>query len=207
MNMAIHSDDFKIGNARIIMPAGHEEMWLALRQMANKNTGFTSVDLAAASGATVGLAGFYLAKLTRNGIAVHVGQGADRSDIYAVAKMPIMPMVLDDRGNPSKDYTLRHALWNAVRMLKSFTARDLWSKVKDELSITKTLVLKFVTRLAKAGYLTELEGSGRFGDVEYALRPVMNTGRLPPRFCEAELVYDTNKRAFYGTAEAREVTL
>lgn len=207
MNAAVNIAAFRNGYAHITMVAGHEDMWFAIRTLGNRGSGFTAEDLARASGATAGAAGFYLAKLARTGIAVHMGQGTDRSAIYAVAKMSNTPVVLDDRGQPSKDYTLRHALWNAVRMLRQFTVGDLWLKVRDILSVTKAIVLKFITRLTVAGYLSELEGKGRHGDPEFGLHPRMDTGRLPPRFCEADLVYDPNKREFYGRAQAHEVAL
>ena len=52
------------------------------------------------------------------------------------------------------------------------------------------------------------------GDTEYQLRPLRDTGPLPPRFCESTLIYDVNlairgskAEAFFGVGQAREVRL
>lgn len=189
------------------MVPGHEEMWFAIRDIPNYRAGFTAADLARVSGAKKEATEFYLGKLARQGRAERLGTTTDKQAVYAVLRVGVEPVVLDDSGQPSRDYTRRHALWNAMRILKKFTVRDLWTNVRESNPLTQAMVAKYVTRLHAAGYLADLEGDGRFGDPEYALRPAMNTGRRPPRLCEAELIFDPNKQAFFGTAEAREVRL
>lgn len=193
--------------ARIVMVPGHEEMWFAIRDIPNYRAGFTAADLARVSGAKREATEFYLAKLARQGRAERLGTTTDQQAVYAVLRVGVEPVVLEVNGQPSRDYTRRHALWNAMRILKKFTVRDLWTNVRDDNPVTQAMVAKYVTRLHAAEYLDIIEIDKRNDDPVFHLRPAMNTGRRPPRLCEAELIFDPNKQAFYGTAEAREVRL
>ena len=77
--------------------------------------------------------------------------------------------------------------------------------VSHHLDITRQKVAKFLKRLEAAEYVIDISESGEPNS--YMLRPVRNKGPIPPRFCEAELVYDVNIRAFFGTGLAHEVKL
>lgn len=193
--------------ARIVMVPGHEEMWFAIRDIPKFRSGFTAADLARVSGAKVGAVEFYLAKLARQGRAERVGTTDDKQPVYAVLRVGVEPVVLDDSGQPSHDYTRRHALWNAMRILKTFTIKQLWINVRDENPLTQAMAAKYVKRLHAADYLDVIEVDLRTVEDHYHLRPTMNTGRRPPRLCEAELIFDPNTQSFHGTAEAREVRL
>lgn len=186
--------------------AGCEEMWFAIRDMATRV--FTAADLAEHSGASEGRAEFYLSQLVRHGLAVCESGSNPERPVYRVARLPLAPLVVDAKGEPSQDYAWRKVLWTGARSLKAgFTASRLHDFAQEHVHISRQKVMKFMSRLAQAGYLTELEHKTRNGETEYQLRPAMNTGPQPPRFCEATLVYDVNAQAFFGIGLAKEVAL
>lgn len=190
----------------ITINTGHEEMWLALRNLPSRNA-FTASDLAHVSGATVHAAEHYLGLLVKQDIATRCGFTSERKAIFAVPKLFKEPVVLDAKGHPSRDYAIRRAAWTVMRMRSQFTIADLHDAVSEHITCARKQISAFVTHLEEAGYLTALYAEGVYPKDEYRLRPARNTGPLPPRLCATSLVYDLNRRAFYGTALAREVTL
>lgn len=184
---------------------GHEEIWLAIRSLPRQ---FTAEALAAASGSTLGKVEFYLAQLVRHGRVLQPGFATDKTRLYAAAGLSNQPLVLDDTGKPSLDHKQRQAMWTAVRMNRqSVTVTSIWQTVREHVALTRKTVERFIHRLVAAGYLSLLLGAARNGEAEYALKPAMNTGPLCPRFCEATLVYDLNRRTFHGVGLAREVRI
>lgn len=185
---------------------GHEEMFLALRDLRTLKTGFTAADLARVCGAEARAADYYLARLVRAGVAHVVGTTTDRQTLYAVAHVPASVQVLNTRGQPDRWFSLRQAVWKAVRIRKTFTIKAVWEDVREAIgNATLKEVGGIIRFLARADYLSELYGETRSGEEEFLLRPKMNTGPLPPRLCEVALAYDLNTRTFHGTALAREV--
>jgi hypothetical protein len=189
----------------LAIEAGCEEMWFTLRDM--PRSGFTALMLGSASGASTGRAEFYLTQLARKGIAVVCGITTDQEPLYAVARVGIEPEVLNDQGQPDQDYHLRRVLWTALRHQRNITLSALWGFAQVHLKVSRAKVLKFITRLMQAGYVQEFDPQRGEHEPVYYLIPRMNTGRTPPRFCEAELVYDVNERAFYGKGLAHPVAL
>ncbi len=189
----------------ISIEAGHEEMWQALRDM--QRSGFTAQMLAQASGAKTSKAEFYLAQLTRKGIAQQLGISTDSQRLYSVARVAIEPEVLNDQGQPDADYNLRRILWAYVRRHKTLTVTKLWVFAKEHLDLEKAKVRKFVKRLVAAEYLLELIAEKGEPEAVYSTHPVRCSGKLPPRFCEADLIYDVNTRTFHGKALAKQVAL
>jgi hypothetical protein len=184
------------------MESGQEEMWLALRDM--PKSGFTAQMLADASEASKGKAEFYLATLTRKNIAREIGVSDRRERLYAVPRQIIMPEVFDKQGNPDRDYLMRKVLWTGLRHQKIVSVSSLLTFAREHIAIERPKVERFLKRLEAAHYVHE-----RLTDKEpiFQLRPSMNYGKLPPRFCQAALVYDVNARAFFGKAVATQVAL
>lgn len=190
----------------IVIETGQEELWFAIRDLPSYAKGFTAEDLARVAMTTEAAAEFYLLGLVGQGHAVKAGQTDTRKVIFVVPKLQVEPVVLDDNGRPSKDYTIRRLLWTAMRQLKQFTVGELWNMAREHHPVTRAQAKAFVEHLHHAGYLADLFGEGRDG-TEFTLKRSMNTGRVPPKLCASSLVYDVNRRAFYGTALAREVRL
>jgi hypothetical protein len=195
-----HRDQFSMA-----IEAGQEEMWLALRDM--PKSGFTPIMLAAASGSTAGSAHSYLTLLVRKGLALNMGETTDKQKLFQVSRVGIEPEVLNDNGDPDEDYIVRRVLWRAVRSHKTVSVTSLWTFAIEHLEITKQKVRKFINRLVAANYLVELDRQKGEAEPHFHLRPAMDSGKLPPRFCQADLVYDINKRAFFGKAMAKAVAL
>ena len=192
------------GGFSLTIEPGHEEIWFAIRDVTKL---FSAEDLARAAGASLSKVEFYLAKLVRHGVLQMYAHTTDQKRLYKIEKLAITPMVLDEQGRPSADFAKRQALWSTVRIRKTFTETELWQLVREHVVITRKHVTEFIRRMLAAGYICELFGKGREGETEYQLKPAMNTGRIPPRFCEATLAYDINQRQFYGVGLAREVML
>ncbi len=189
----------------LAMEAGQEEMWAAFRDL--PKSGFTPAVLARVTGASVGQAESYLLKLTRNGIAVRLGLNDERNWVYAVPRMGVDPAVYNMRGQPDADYAIRKTLWVGLRHRRETSVAGLWAFAREHVDVTKAKVEKFLKRLVAANFVIEMEEWHNEPATIYALRPKMNTGPLPPRFCEAELVYDVNTRQFFGRGEAHQVAL
>lgn len=190
----------------ITIEPGQEEMWFALRDLPNAKKGFTADDLAHVAGVKPSLAEIYLNLLVNAGAALRVGKTDGRKDLFAIVRHQVEPVVLTVKGTPSQDYEMRRAMWTVIRTADTFTIKSLWDTVRQHIEVTRKQVTFFVEHLHEAGYLAPLFGDCR-GEEEFMLKPSMNTGRFPPRLCETSLVYDINRRAFYGTALAREVRL
>ncbi len=190
----------------ITIEPGQEEMFLALREIANLRTGFTAGDLARVSGGSTTSADYYLARLVRAGIALVAGSTTDRQILYAITRLPSSVVVLNTRSQPDRWFTLRQAVWKAIRIRKEFTVRLLWDDVRPTIADARLReVSGIVGFLRAAGYLESLFGDTPRGEEQLRLRRLMDTGPLPPRLCEATLAYDLNTRTFYGVALAREV--
>lgn len=192
------------GGFAIEIEPGHEEIWFAIRDMRKL---FSAEELARACGATPSKVEFYLLKLVRHGVLEMYGHTVDQVRLYRVEKLAITPLVLDEQGRPSADYAMRHALWSSIRVHKTFSETSLWQHVREHLDIPRKSVAEWIRRMLRAGYICCLFGAGRDGETEYQLKPAMNTGRVPPRFCDSALVFDVNRRQFYGNGVAREVML
>ncbi|MEX2480237.1 MAG: hypothetical protein WD928_05185 [Gammaproteobacteria bacterium] len=193
-----------------VMEPGCEEIWLSMEPLAKRGGGFTVDDVSQAANCTGGAAEIYLARLQRHGHAQQVGLKEGTGEkIYDLTWRP-WPVVFDEIGRPSDDHARRTCLWRTVKMTGSFTAGQLAVIAStEEVPVTKKCAQRFIDRLEEAGYLMALAVPGRrSGDREWRLRPEMNTGPLPPRFCDLRLVYDVNRRAFtQGLAVVREVKL
>jgi hypothetical protein len=189
-----------LGGFVIDIEPGHEEIWFAIRDMRKL---FSADDLARACGASPSK----VAQLVRKGVLEMYAHTTDQVRLYRVEKLAITPLVLDEQGRPSADYACRHALWSSIRVHKTFSERSLWQHVREHVNIPRKTVAEWIRRMLRAGYICCMFGQGREGETEYQLKPAMNTGRIPPRFCEATLVFDINRRQLYGNGIAREVRL
>jgi len=185
---------------------GHEEMWLAIRQMPNAKRMFTAFDLAQATGSTESRAQRYLLWLVRSDFARLVGKTTDQQDTFAIVRLQVDPVVFDSRGNPASDWERRRAIWRQIRSFRTFTIEQLWQVLSTHELVRKADVETYVARLSEADYLIELAPMRRMQGC-WQLRPARNTGPLPPRLCEASLIYDVNSGAFFGRGLAHEVTL
>lgn len=210
--------EVRVVNARrftLVIEPGHEEIWFAMRDLRGA---FSAEEVAVAIDGKATVVTRYLRHLVRNGLAEEAGLSTDRLVLFRVHRLGATPVVLDQKGDVSKDYGLRRELWIATRHHRNcVTAAVLLDSVGQHIDITRAQVQRWISRLVAADYLTEMYGTHakpKSGETEYYLRPLRNTGPLPPRFCEASLIYDVNLArrgskadAFFGVAQAREVKL
>jgi len=91
----------------------------------------------------------------------------------------------------------RRQMWNAMRILKDFSATDLaFNASIDDHKVAESEALTYCQILCKAGYLV-----GRTGQ-RYRLLPSMWTGPHPPQIQRTKQVYDPNlKRVVWSKVE------
>jgi hypothetical protein len=203
------------GRFSLTIEPGHEEMWFAMRDLRGL---FSAEDVALAVDGKPSTVMRYIRHLVNLNIAQEMGLSTDRKVLFRIASLGPVPTVLDAKGDCSADYALRRELWVATRAIKQcVTESRLLDMVGEHIEVTQRQVKNWISRLVAADYLTEMFGEyskPKTGEKEYYLRPLRNTGPLPPRFCEATLIYDVNLAirgskadAFFGQGLAREVKL
>jgi hypothetical protein len=96
---------------------------------------------------------------------------------------------LTKKGEASKSGATTENLWRSIRILKSFSYRELAHAASTpDISIPVATAACYARTLAGAGYLGKIPG----GLVRYKLLPSMNTGPKPPRVQSARRLYDPN---------------
>jgi hypothetical protein len=106
------------------------------------------------------------------------------------------PRVRKD-GTPVTQGQGRQQMWNAMRILKSFTATDLaFNASTDDHRVAEKEAQTYCAILCKAGYLV-----GR-AEQRYMLIEAMWTGPHPPQIQRTKQVYDPNlKRVVWARVE------
>jgi len=98
------------------------------------------------------------------------------------------PRVRKD-GTPVTQGQGRQAMWNAMQVLKTFSATDLAFNARtDAHTVAESEAKSYCAALCKAGYLVGLVGQ------RYCLIPAMWTGPHPPQIQRTKQIYDPNLR-------------
>ncbi len=180
----------------VISEPGHEEMWASICRLSRSDC-FTVDDLMADARVSHGTALAYLGRLVRNGLAVKRASGRKGVFVYQASKCSNWPPVFDGQGRLSNDHAMRAALWRSAKMIKVFSVRDLQvAATSDSLQINAGQAQRFIERLEGSGYLRREAAPNAAGEQMWRFLSHMNTGALPPRFCNANLVFDVNQRRF-----------
>lgn len=96
------------------------------------------------------------------------------------------PRVRKD-GTPVTQGQGQQHMWNAMRILKTFTAADLaFNSTTDDVTVSPSTAASYCKALSKAGYLVEKPG-GR-----YMLITARWSGPQPPQIQRTKQVYDPN---------------
>jgi hypothetical protein len=202
----------------VAMPSGPEHYWREMRRLGSK--GFTVRAIANASdGVSYETVRRYVWWLQKEGYVARVGQKQDGyavQAIYVVKKATAHAPI--ERAAP-RAIKAREAMWNAIRALKQFTARELAvSAATEERPISQRSANLYIQRLAQAGVLQVVvpprRATGKIGPVPrgaiagtWRLRKNADTGPEAPKLCNAGFVFDPNKNAVLGDAVITEQRL
>jgi len=207
-------------HVEVAMPSGPAHYWREMRRYGAK--GFTVKLIAlAADGVAYETVKRYVWFLVKAGYVARIGK---RKDGYAtqalyvvrrdVARAPI------ERPDPARaPITAREAMWNAMRALRTFTARELAvSASTEERPVSLRSANLYIQRLAQAGVLQTItppeRAAGRIGRVPrgatagvWRLARPADTGPQAPRLCNAGFVFDPNSNRVLGDAIVTETRL
>jgi hypothetical protein len=201
----------------VAMPSGPTHYWSA---MMARPKGFTIREIAlCAEGVAYTTVKRYVWFLAREGYVVRVGAKRDGyalQAVYAVKKRQTKTPI--ERPNPQRaPLTAREAMWNAMRALEQFTARELCvSASTEERPVSQRSANLYIQKLVVVGVLHVLErpqkALGKVGDTplgatagRYRLVKSANTGPLAPKLCVAGFVFDPNCNRVLGDAVVSEL--
>ncbi len=208
--------EFELSSVRL---RGHDHFWDLIRGFGIGGE-FTLADICGGSAAHKSSVTDFVLRLTRAGIIERAGTrkvsnphwntgGAVEANLYRVLKTPRPTPSLTREGKPGRYGQKRRQMWNIIRGPQGragFTSLDIVLLAEtDEVTISEATVKEYLRRLEFAGYLKRVAGTHRRAPYRYRLLVSMNTGPLPPKLLKADIVYDQNRRAVYGTVVAKEV--
>lgn len=205
-------------HVEVEMPSGPAHYWREMRRLGKK--GFTVRAIANASeGVSYETVSRYVWWLQKEGYVARIGQ---KQDGYAVQAVYVIKNAVThapiERQGP-RAITAREAMWNAIRALKTFTARELvMSAATEERPISQRSANLYIQRLAQAGVLQVVvpprRATGKIGPVPrgaiagtWRLCPTADSGPEAPKLCNAGFVFDPNKNAVLGSAVLTETRL
>lgn len=107
-------------------------------------------------------------------------------------------------GKPVTQGAGTESMWRAMRMLKSFSTRELVTLASSGgVTVTLDTAKRYVAHLHKARYLRMVERGGPGCGARYALVPARNTGPRPPQVQRVHHVWDANEGRVVWPLEAR----
>jgi hypothetical protein len=175
--------------------SGRDAVWAAIRALAARSgQHFTVRDILRSVVSGPDLVRDYLGRLVAAGIVAVI--------VPARLTRPAVYRLLHDRGveaprvNAAGEIddapTDQERIWQAMKALPSFDARDLRTATGIA---SETTVRSYVAHLARAGYLAVVvpEVPGRKGRLaRYRLLHARNTGPRPPAIRRGKIVFDAN---------------
>lgn len=130
-----------------------------------------------------------------------VAKGGD-TPLYRLVRAPLATPRLNRDGSAAGQGRGQQQIWNVLRGPESrsgITAEDLALRAAtDEIPVTVQTAKAYLKRLAAAGYLIHV----RHG--LWKLKPVMNTGPLPPMILRSKIVFDQNTKTAAAPLVAEE---
>ncbi|MDA8412989.1 MAG: hypothetical protein M0023_04285 [Desulfobacteraceae bacterium] len=179
-----------------------QAIWDAIRAFSHVGT-FTVGSVEIVTRCSSGMIREYLTGLTAAGYL----EIKDYPSLVKKVALPLYYRLINDCGNDAprvrKDGTAvtqgqgRLQMWNAMRILKTFTTQDLaFNSSTDDHTVAVSEAKAYIGALCKSGYLV-----GR-SEGKFMLIPAMWTGPHPPQIQRTKQVYDPNlKRVVWSKIE------
>ncbi|MEJ0012822.1 MAG: hypothetical protein WDM94_09390 [Bauldia sp.] len=198
---------------------GVDFLWCQIRAAGKNGREFTAaeIDLAGNDPHRRSVTAF-LGRLVKAGIVAATGwkepssprlrRGMSVPRTYKLVKRPIETPRLNRDGTASPNGRDRlQAMWNAMRALSTFDARELAvAATTEEVRVTAGYASQYASALLAAGYLLPVDPAAKWRRT-YRLKPSGNTGPRAPRMLVARVIYDPNRKKVAGPVVADEVGL
>ena len=179
--------------------SNRQRIWEAIRA---RRHDFTLPDIAVAvSHADPTTIRTYLRSLDKAGFIVQTNAkrgGHERKRYALVRDNGIEAPRLTRDGQPVVQGLGNECMWRTMRMIKSFSARELAAYASSQQStVSEETASSYIKALRAAGYLRVVSetrsvmGAGKSAG-RYALIPARNTGPRPPMIQRTKSVYDPN---------------
>lgn len=189
-------------------PSARERIWAVIRAQRKE---LTQSGLATASGTALSLVRNYVQGLLKAGYlrmsGERVGRGVAIERVYVLVRDSgwEAPRVRRSDGQAVSQGSVNDAMWSTMRRLfihDDFDCRELVALASTtQRPISLNTARTYVTRLAKAGYLTmcasPVRGPGG-GLARYRLCKTMDTGPRAPRILRTKVVFDANLACCVG---------
>lgn len=177
------------------IPVGYEGLWTVIRAKGQ----FTVVELQGETGHRKDMVADYVKRLERARYVKVVGTRSENrgnpTKVYGLINDVgrEAPRLKRD-GSPCLQGRNREQMWRTMKMLRTFTPRDLAVAATTEVATVDLGDAKdYIKHLAKAGYLAVVKASNPHRQAEY--RFVKNTGPKPPMVQRVKQVFDPNLNA------------
>lgn len=169
--------------------APQEAVWEAIRAMGI----FTPGEVVERTGVNRKTARDYLKRLQAGGYVEAFGDAAE-GRLRLIRKGGVHPPRLKRDGTPVTQGGGTMNMWRTMRMLRSFTPRDLVAHANTpDVTVTELTARSYCSMLLKAGYLRVVQKAVP-GQRQATYKFVRNTGPLPPQIQRVKQVYDPNLR-------------
>ena len=175
-------------------PRGRQIVWETIRRLRR----FTVKQLAAEIDHLPDSVRTYVDCLSAGGFISVVDQEASANNRFAkvyelVRDIGVEAPRLQRDGTPCTQGRAREQMWRTMKLLDSFTPRELAiSASTEEQPVNETDAGDYVKRLHKAGYLTLTVPSTPVRQARYRFVKARNTGPRPPMVQRLKTVFDPN---------------
>lgn len=181
----------------------YEKIWDAVRATVDSSSGFDARMISKSCGRPVKQVRDYLGRWVKAGYLQQIARTPCGS-VYQVLQAPARAPCVRRDGSvaPERSPTAQDYMWRAVKMIGTFTARDLaLAASTEEVPVTLSSARAYACALAHAGYLQIVEKGRTNGTLtRYRLLMSANTGPRAPMIQTTRAVYDLNVRKVVWTA-------
>lgn len=189
---------------------GFDHYWSKVRELGRDGAEFTLADIVGwSNGSSRKTAGDFVRRLVDKGYAEAAGwrtENSRRHRTYRLLKRPTDTPTLGRGGTAGLQGCGVQQMWTAMRALDGFTIAELTMTAStDDHAVRYQTARDYVRRLINAGYLVGRSQRDPNLPHVYRLKPSMNTGPKAPKILRTKFIYDPNRGAIMGAAEAEEV--
>lgn len=175
---------------------GYEAIWSHIRQKGSEH--FTLTDIDKLTNAKRQTVRDYLMRLVRAGFVERLENKRGDEWVYKAVKRPLKAPRIRRDGGIVKQGAGRDQMWRTMKMLRTFTAKDLAiSASTEEVRIKVTSAEDYLKFLCRAGYLKiSTPHKDGYPDTSrkatYRFIESKNTGPAAPMIQRVKRVYDPN---------------
>ena len=199
--MGRHSS-YEMARLTVRVPRGHQGFWEIIRDLKT----FRVSDVDQRSNVHKATVRDFIKRLLKGGYIEAVAEDDDGTVHYRLVKDQAEAPRLRRDGSPAADVGLgQDHMWRAMKMLGSFTARDLAIHAStDDVQVRLNTAASYIKHLHRAGYLAIQQAAkpghrpGAGTVAVYRLIPTMISGPLAPQVMRSEWVWDPNTKQVRG---------